>query len=74
MKPENAQIVHDVVQKVVESPKIGMVTGGSVAAMGWQFTASDLAVWIGIAVAAVSLYNQIMVAIRSHRAAKKNFK
>lgn len=70
MKSENSQIAHEVIQKVAENPKVGMFVGGGVTASGWQFDANDFAVWLGIAVAAVSLYNQIMVAIRSRQKSK----
>ncbi len=65
MKAESQEVANQIIQKVAENPKLGMAVGGVTA--GWSFTANDVALYLGIAVAAVSLYNQLMVAIRSRR-------
>jgi hypothetical protein len=77
VKPEDGQIFHEVIQRTVENPKVGLGAAGFVSTAATEvaepligITANDFALWLGIAVAAVSLYNQIMVAIRSHRKSK----
>lgn len=49
-------------QKVVENPKTVYIAGPATTAAG--LSANDIAVWLGICVSAVVLYNQIMIAYR----------
>lgn len=74
MKPETTHLIHEGLTKIAENPKVGLGAAGFAGTAASEvaqpligITANEFAVYIGIAVAAVSLYNQIMVAIRSHR-------
>ncbi len=67
MKPETQHVASEVIQKIAENPKGGMGVSGLLGWAGWNLDANDFALWLGIALAAVSLYNQVMVAVRSRQ-------
>lgn len=64
-----AHVTAGVTQKALENPKVGMGTGFFTALFG-NVNASDIATWLGICLAAVSLYNQLMIARRNWKKSK----
>jgi hypothetical protein len=77
MNEDAKEIAITVTKEIANSPKINALFGSCFAffAAFWEaitgVTADRAAIYIGIAVALVSLYNQVMIAIRSHRKDKK---
>lgn len=76
MNEETKEIAITVTKEIANSPKVNAFFGSCFAffAAFWEaitgLTADRVAIYIGIAVALVSLYNQIMIAIRSRRDSK----
>lgn len=57
---------HEIVNQVISSPKTNGFIGAVVAIVG-GISANDVAIWLGIVIGVFSLYNQIMVTIRTRR-------
>lgn len=74
MKPETQHVASEIIQRAAENPKVGMAISGAAIGSGSGVVepviglgANEIAVWVGIAVGIVSLYNQIMIAVRSRQ-------
>ena len=70
MKHEASEIAQKIVQEVSTNPKVAAALGGASSATGY-FNSNDLYYWLGVALVAVSLYNQVMQAIRTRQDRKR---
>ena len=60
------EIAQEIMNQAISSPKTNAAIGASVVAVG-GVSSNDIAIWLGIIIGVFSLYNQVMVAIRSRR-------
>lgn len=72
MKDGAQEIASELIKQVAENPKTGMLLGSSAVGASMTVTINDVAMYAGLVLVAISIYNQVMIAIRSHRKNKKN--
>lgn len=70
MRHEAQEVAQKIVQEISTNPKVAAAVGGASSATGYM-NSNDLYYWLGVALVVVSLYNQIMQAIRTRRDRKR---
>lgn len=73
MKPESKEIAQAIIQSAADNPKVNGSIGVLVAFLG-GISADQVALYLGITLTSVCIYNQIMVAIKASRELKKTKK